>query len=301
MAFGWLIAAVIMPSPSSACTWALAAFNIAVYTLLPFRLEVRCVATRSTGRERSRHRTLGGSASDWLVAGGLVAALGHPHHRRSFSRWTILASLCLGAPQTRRHRAVAIGKVIVPGVSPTRSHYGANIVSALLSRDFDAAPARPSELAATRQSSFGPGCGIITRRKCQAYLRPGRPRRRCRFDVHSNEQLQPDPDEWGGYHPAAFAVSRWSIIEHTKQMLAGMSPPASRQRRGIPGYPPAPAIVFARMAGSGDQNVPPPRHADSRTGRTSCTKPGIDELLQRSGALLGVADHRRCRRPAALL
>ena len=36
MAFGWLVAAVIMAITIIGLPWARAAFNIAVYTLLPF-------------------------------------------------------------------------------------------------------------------------------------------------------------------------------------------------------------------------------------------------------------------------
>ena len=55
MAIGWLIAAVIMAITIIGLPWARAAFNIAIYTLLPFGQ--RAVSRDDiTGAERHRHR-----------------------------------------------------------------------------------------------------------------------------------------------------------------------------------------------------------------------------------------------------
>src|ERR1700752_1683620 len=95
MAFGWLVASVIMAITIVGLPWARAAFNIAVYTLLPF------------GSKAVRRDELTG-ASDigtgplgvigniiWLVLAGWWLGLGHPltpgvlgitHHRIPFTR-----------------------------------------------------------------------------------------------------------------------------------------------------------------------------------------------------------------------
>ena len=81
MAFGWLVAAVIMAITIIGLPWARAAFNIAVYTLMPFgsravnRYEV-------TGVERYRHRPARGDRQHHLVrAGRLVAGARPPPDR----------------------------------------------------------------------------------------------------------------------------------------------------------------------------------------------------------------------------
>ena len=106
MAVGWVIAAVIMAITIIGLPWAWSAFNIASYTLLPFG---RKAVSRAeyTGHDigTGPFGLLGNII--WLVLAGWWLALapsdhGHPpgrHHHRH--------SVCLGASETCRHRAVA--------------------------------------------------------------------------------------------------------------------------------------------------------------------------------------------------
>jgi len=55
MAFGWLVAAIIMAITIIGLPWARAAFNIAVYTLLPF-------GSRAFGATSSRARAISAPA-----------------------------------------------------------------------------------------------------------------------------------------------------------------------------------------------------------------------------------------------
>ena len=58
MAFGWLVAAIIMAITIIGLPWARAAFNIAVYTLLPFGSRaVSRYETHRPGRRRHRRRS----------------------------------------------------------------------------------------------------------------------------------------------------------------------------------------------------------------------------------------------------
>ena len=107
MAFGWLVAAVIMAITIIGLPWARAAFNIAVYTLFPFgsaavsRDEYTGAADIGTGplgRDRQHHL---------VRAGGLVAGARPSRHRRRSRHHHRRHSLRLGAPQACRHRAVA--------------------------------------------------------------------------------------------------------------------------------------------------------------------------------------------------
>ena len=99
MAFGWLIAAVIMAVTIIGLPWARAAFNIAVYTLLPFG-----------SRAVRRDEVTGMSdilAGWWLAIGHLITAI-------------LLAVTIIGIPFAWAHLKLAgialwpIGKVIVP-------------------------------------------------------------------------------------------------------------------------------------------------------------------------------------------
>ena len=107
MAFGWLVAAMIMAITIIGLPWARAAFNIAVYTLLPFGS--RAVRRDElTGQHDIGTGPLGVIGNlIWFVLAGWWLALGHlitagdpggDDHRHS---------LRLGASETRRHRAVA--------------------------------------------------------------------------------------------------------------------------------------------------------------------------------------------------
>jgi uncharacterized membrane protein YccF (DUF307 family) len=114
MAFGWLVAAVIMAITIIGLPWARAAFNIAAYTLLPF-------GQRAVDREAVTGRGDIGTGVFgllgniiWLVLAGWWLAIGH-----------LLAALALaitivGIPFAWAHLKLAgialwpIGKVIVP-------------------------------------------------------------------------------------------------------------------------------------------------------------------------------------------
>src|SRR5262249_53931847 len=114
MAIGWLIAAAIMAITIVGLPWARAAFNIAVYTLLPFGS--RAVRRDElTGESDIRTGPLGviGNiillvlAGWWLALGHLVVAV-------------IFAITIVGLPFAWAHLKLAglalwpIGKVIVP-------------------------------------------------------------------------------------------------------------------------------------------------------------------------------------------
>src|ERR1700757_3996648 len=77
MAFGWLVAAVIMAITIIGLPWARAAFNIAVYTFLPFG--TAAVSRQAvTGREDTGTGPLGVIGNIiWLVLAGWWLALAH--------------------------------------------------------------------------------------------------------------------------------------------------------------------------------------------------------------------------------
>ena len=114
MAVGWLFAAVIMAITIVGLPWTRAAFNIALYTLLPFGQKAVSRAQR-TGAEDIGTGLLGMLGNIiWLVLAGWWLALGHLHHRVS-SALTII-----GIPFAWAHLKLAgialwpIGKMIVP-------------------------------------------------------------------------------------------------------------------------------------------------------------------------------------------
>jgi uncharacterized membrane protein YccF (DUF307 family) len=123
MAVGWLVAAVIMAITIIGLPWARAAFNIAVYTLLPFGQTAVSRATY-TGCEdlgTSPLGTLGNIiwlifAGWWLALGHLLFALGH-------------AVTIIGLPFAWAHLKLAglalwpIGKIIVPIEEARRERY----------------------------------------------------------------------------------------------------------------------------------------------------------------------------------
>src|ERR1700751_2819783 len=114
MAVGWVFAAVIMAITIIGLPWARAAFNIAVYTFLPFG-QTAVSRAAYTGREDLGTGPLGtlGNiiwfllAGWWLVLGHLLFALGH-------------AITIIGLPFAWAHLKLAglalwpIGKMIVP-------------------------------------------------------------------------------------------------------------------------------------------------------------------------------------------
>ena len=114
MAFGWLVAAVIMAVTIIGIPWARAAFNIAFYTLMPFgsravnRFEL-------TGMEDTGTGLLGVIGNlIWLVLAGWWLALGH----LIFA--VVWAITIVGLPFAWAHLKLAgisfwpIGKAIVP-------------------------------------------------------------------------------------------------------------------------------------------------------------------------------------------
>jgi uncharacterized membrane protein YccF (DUF307 family) len=114
MAAGWLIAAIIMAITIVGIPWARAAFNIAVYALLPFGY--RAVSRAEfVGREDIGTGTLGTLGNlVWLVLAGWWLALGH------LIIAIVLAVTIVGIPFAWAHLKLAglalwpIGKMIVP-------------------------------------------------------------------------------------------------------------------------------------------------------------------------------------------
>ncbi|HEY2183694.1 MAG TPA: YccF domain-containing protein [Xanthobacteraceae bacterium] len=113
MAAGWLLAAVIMAITIVGIPWARAAFNIAVFTLLPFGQKA---VSRSeyTGQEDTGTGPLGFLGNIiWLVLAGWWLALGH------LITAVLLAVTIIGIPFAWAHLKLAgialwpIGKVIV--------------------------------------------------------------------------------------------------------------------------------------------------------------------------------------------
>jgi uncharacterized membrane protein YccF (DUF307 family) len=114
MAFGWLVAAVVMAITIIGIPWARAAFNIAAYTLFPFGF--RAVSRDAfTGQEDIGTGPLGGIGNlIWLVLAGWWLALAH------VVTAVVLAVTIIGIPFAWAHLKLAgialwpIGKIIVP-------------------------------------------------------------------------------------------------------------------------------------------------------------------------------------------
>ena len=114
MAFGWLVASVIMAITIIGLPWARAAFNIAIYTLLPFgsravrRDELTGMSDTGTGPLGVIGNII------WLVLAGWWLALGH------LVTAVMLACTIIGLPFAWAHLKLAalglwpIGKMIVP-------------------------------------------------------------------------------------------------------------------------------------------------------------------------------------------
>ena len=123
MAVAWVVAAVIMAITIIGLPWAGAAFNIAVYTLLPFG-QTAVSRDAHTGREDLGTGPLGtlGNiiwlifAGWWLAFGHILFALGH-------------AVTIIGLPFAWAHLKLAglalwpIGKMIVPLEEARRGRY----------------------------------------------------------------------------------------------------------------------------------------------------------------------------------
>jgi uncharacterized membrane protein YccF (DUF307 family) len=114
MAFGWLVAAVVMAITIIGLPWAKAALNIAIYTLLPFGQQaVR--RDELTGQPDIGTGPLGVIGNViWLVLAGWWLALGH------LVTAILLAVTIIGIPFAWAHLKLAgialwpIGKEIVP-------------------------------------------------------------------------------------------------------------------------------------------------------------------------------------------
>jgi uncharacterized membrane protein YccF (DUF307 family) len=114
MAAGWLIAAIVMAITIIGIPWARAAFNIALYTLLPFG-HTAVGRDRFTGREDIGTGPLGALGNIiWLVLAGWWLALGH------LVAAIILGITIIGLPFAWAHLKLAgmalwpIGREIVP-------------------------------------------------------------------------------------------------------------------------------------------------------------------------------------------
>jgi uncharacterized membrane protein YccF (DUF307 family) len=114
MALGWIVAAVIMVITIVGIPWAKAAFNIALYTLLPFGQKAVSRADYS-GQEDVGTGPLGVVGNIiWLVLAGWWLALGHVIVA------VLLAVTIIGIPFAWAHLKLAgialwpIGKMIVP-------------------------------------------------------------------------------------------------------------------------------------------------------------------------------------------
>ena len=122
MAIGWFIAGVIMAITIIGLPWARAAFNIGVYTLLPFG-QAAVSRAEYSGTEDLGTGLLGFIGNlIWLVLAGWWLALGH------LIAAILLAITLVGIPFAWAHLKLAgialwpIGKVIVPIEDARISH-----------------------------------------------------------------------------------------------------------------------------------------------------------------------------------
>src|SRR5262249_47582126 len=110
MALGWIVAAVIMVVTIVGIPWAKAAFNIAVYTLLPFGQKAVSRADYS-GQEDVGTGPLGVLGNIiWLVLAGGGLALGHVIVAGFFFAAGTWVSFFLGALQPAAHAPLAHGE-----------------------------------------------------------------------------------------------------------------------------------------------------------------------------------------------
>jgi len=120
MAFAWMIAAVIMAITIIGLPWTRSAFNIALYTLLPFGQKAVSRA-QYYGHEDLGTGPLGMLGNIiWLVLAGWWLALGH------LITAILLAITIIGIPFAWAHLKLAgialwpIGKMIMPDGVPAR-------------------------------------------------------------------------------------------------------------------------------------------------------------------------------------
>jgi uncharacterized membrane protein YccF (DUF307 family) len=114
MAAGWVVAGVIMAITIIGLPWARAAFNIAVYTLLPFGQKAVSRAEYLGGEDLGTGPLGFIGNVIWLILAGWWLALGH------LATAVILAVTIIGIPFAWAHIKLAglalwpIGKMIVP-------------------------------------------------------------------------------------------------------------------------------------------------------------------------------------------
>ena len=123
MAVGWVVAAVIMAITIIGLPWARAAFNIAVYTFLPFG-QTAVSRAAHTGYEDLGTSWLGVVGNlIWLVLAGWWLALGHLITALG------LAITIIGLPFAWAHLKLAglalwpIGQMIVPAEPATNGRW----------------------------------------------------------------------------------------------------------------------------------------------------------------------------------
>ena len=123
MAVGWIIAAAVMAITIIGLPWTRAAFNIALYTLLPFGQKA-VSRTEYYGSEDIGTGLFGLLGNIiWLVLAGWWLALGH------LITAILLAVTIVGIPFAWAHLKLAgialwpIGKIIVPTEDATRPAY----------------------------------------------------------------------------------------------------------------------------------------------------------------------------------
>jgi uncharacterized membrane protein YccF (DUF307 family) len=124
MAAGWLLAAVIMAITIIGLPWARSAFNIALYTLMPFGQKAVSRA-EYTGTEDLGTGPFGLIGNIiWLVLAGWWLALGH------LITAILLAVTIIGIPFAWAHLKLAgialwpIGKMVVPADDARLRYYG---------------------------------------------------------------------------------------------------------------------------------------------------------------------------------
>jgi uncharacterized membrane protein YccF (DUF307 family) len=123
MAVAWVVAAVIMAITIIGLPWARAAFNIAVYTFLPFG-QTAISRAAYTGHEDLGTGPLGTLGNIiWFIFAGWWLALGHLLFALGF------AVTIIGLPFSWAHLKLAglalwpIGKIIVPIEEARRGRY----------------------------------------------------------------------------------------------------------------------------------------------------------------------------------
>ncbi len=114
MAVGWFIAAIAMAITIVGLPWTRAAFNIALYTLMPFG-QTAVSRAAHTGRDDLGTGALGAIGNlIWLILAGWWLALGH------LITAVVLAITIIGIPFAWAHLKLSglalwpIGKMIVP-------------------------------------------------------------------------------------------------------------------------------------------------------------------------------------------